>query len=652
MRISHFHIDGFGIFHDVSVKNLPAGFVLFSGDNEAGKSTFLSFLRDILFGFRDKRSKENDYPPLAGGRHGGRVTIISERLGEVIIERWPGKRGGSVTVSYADGRKGTDEALRQFLGGTSRELFRNVYAFSLSELQTIETLGDDMVKSVLYGASAGAGMLALPVAQGHIQRKLEELFKPGGRNPRINKKLGDLDEVRSKLHEARSGIDQYDAACLELRKKEEELQKLNSEVSSINRAKNRIETYLKLWEDWVLLREIETRLTELPLIITSFPENGVERLDRCLEKREREEQLLAEIKLERDDLRVQMDGLFVDDAILKASASIRTLLEKKGGYVAATETLPAIRQKFESKKEEVLAILAGFGKEWTEAKVAGIDRSLFTREAILKQQEHLNHLGSIRDRAQDLVTSKQQEDETAQRAEEEAQRNLERYRNVVMEADDETLLALQQGRDQFASVVKDLPQRSREHHEARRQLDEAVKEIDPDWSETDIVCFDCSIPAQEKVEQYESRLTGAGRDVAQIQTKLESAQTDFKNVEEQYNSKVRELGKMPPSPADGRDELTVRKSSLRALRDYLLERESLAEEIRHQEERLSDKQQEVTRHGQVSRGVSTDVFRWASVGTVLLGLIVSGVLTFLSSPVSQNPDPMGHSGCQQPIPLG
>ena len=47
MRISHFHIDGFGIFHDVSVKNLPAGFVLFSGDNEAGKSTFLSFLRDI-----------------------------------------------------------------------------------------------------------------------------------------------------------------------------------------------------------------------------------------------------------------------------------------------------------------------------------------------------------------------------------------------------------------------------------------------------------------------------------------------------------------------------------------------------------------------------------------------------------------------------
>lgn len=631
MRISHFHIDGFGIFHDVSVKSLPSGFVLFSGDNEAGKSTCLSFLRDILFGFRDKRSKENDYPPLAGGRHGGYVSIISDRLGEVVIERWPGKSGGSVTVSYADGKKGTDETLRQLLGGTSRELFRNIYAFSLSELQTIETLGDDMVKSVLYGASAGAGMLALPAAQGHIQRKLEELFKPGGRNPRINKKLADLDEVRLKLREARSGIDQYDAACLELRKKEEELQKLNSEVGSINRAKNRIETYLKLWEDWVLLREIEKRLTELPLIITSFPENAVERLDRCLEKREREEQLLAEIKLERDDLMAQMDGLFVDEAILKASPPIRTLLDKKGGCVAATETLPAIRQKFEYKREEVLAILAGLGKEWTEAKVVGIDRSLFTREAILKQQEHLNRLGSVRDQAEGLVASKQQEDETAQRAEEEAQGNLERYRNVVMEADDETILALQQGRDQFASVVKDLPQRSTEHHEARRQLDEAVKEIDPDWNETDIVRFDCSIPAQEKVEQYESRLTGAGRDAAQIQTKLESAQTDFKNVEEQYNIKVRELGKMAPSPADGRDELTVRQSSLRALRGYLLEHESLAAEIRHQEERLSDKQQEMIRQGKVSRGVSTDIFRWASVGTLMLGLIVSGVLTFLGS---------------------
>ena len=48
MRISDIFVDGFGIFHNLSVENLPPGFILFSGDNEAGKSTCLWFIRDML----------------------------------------------------------------------------------------------------------------------------------------------------------------------------------------------------------------------------------------------------------------------------------------------------------------------------------------------------------------------------------------------------------------------------------------------------------------------------------------------------------------------------------------------------------------------------------------------------------------------------
>ena len=68
MRISSLFVDGFGMFHNLSLEDLPGGFILFSGDNEAGKSTCLWFIRDMLFGFRDRRSKDNEYPPLAGRR--------------------------------------------------------------------------------------------------------------------------------------------------------------------------------------------------------------------------------------------------------------------------------------------------------------------------------------------------------------------------------------------------------------------------------------------------------------------------------------------------------------------------------------------------------------------------------------------------------
>ena len=99
MRISSLFVDGFGMFHNLSLEDLPGGFILFSGDNEAGKSTCLGFIRDMLFGFRDRRSKDNEYPPLAGGALGGRIAFVSERFGEILLERKAGKKGGLVSVS-------------------------------------------------------------------------------------------------------------------------------------------------------------------------------------------------------------------------------------------------------------------------------------------------------------------------------------------------------------------------------------------------------------------------------------------------------------------------------------------------------------------------------------------------------------------------
>ena len=90
---------------NLSVEDLPPGFILFSGDNEAGKSTCLWFIRDMLFGFRDKRSKDNEYPPLSGGAQGGRLAFVSRRFGEISLERKAGKKGGLVSVTHPDGRR-------------------------------------------------------------------------------------------------------------------------------------------------------------------------------------------------------------------------------------------------------------------------------------------------------------------------------------------------------------------------------------------------------------------------------------------------------------------------------------------------------------------------------------------------------------------
>ena len=54
------------------------GFNLFFGPNEAGKTTMMSFLRTIFFGFPGKKNASDRYEPLAGGLHGGRLELESE----------------------------------------------------------------------------------------------------------------------------------------------------------------------------------------------------------------------------------------------------------------------------------------------------------------------------------------------------------------------------------------------------------------------------------------------------------------------------------------------------------------------------------------------------------------------------------------------
>src|SRR5437868_1059232 len=89
MKIENIHIDGFGVWNDRSWETLEPGLNVFHGPNETGKSTFMAFVRSILFGF-DRRGSVKRYEPLNGGVHGGWIDL---NLGarKIRIERKPGR---------------------------------------------------------------------------------------------------------------------------------------------------------------------------------------------------------------------------------------------------------------------------------------------------------------------------------------------------------------------------------------------------------------------------------------------------------------------------------------------------------------------------------------------------------------------------------
>ncbi len=67
MRIRQLHVDGFGIWTDLELDRLAQPLVVFYGENEAGKTTLMQFVRAMLYGFSPERRKRY-LPPVHGGR--------------------------------------------------------------------------------------------------------------------------------------------------------------------------------------------------------------------------------------------------------------------------------------------------------------------------------------------------------------------------------------------------------------------------------------------------------------------------------------------------------------------------------------------------------------------------------------------------------
>ncbi len=621
MRISDMYVDGFGIFHNLSVEDLPPGFILFSGENEAGKSTCLWFIRDMLFGFRDKRSKDNEYPPLAGGTQGGRIRFASRRFGEITLERRAGKKGGLVSVTLPDGRKAGEEALHELLGGTTRELYRNVYAFSLSELQSMETLDNDAVKAALYGAGTGTGVRALSTAMTTIGKRLDELFKPGGRSPELNRRLRELEDIRVKLRDSRQELKRYDEAFQGLGRTAKAMEEHRAEIRALNREKERVDTCLKAWDDAMLLGNLMRELADLPLTIETFPAKGVDRLDRLEEQIEAKEALCATLRDENDEAAREMDTLHADERLLEKSEPVRELIAGKATYVADSAAVYALRQQIAAVDKSIGTALSELGRDWTEEKVLSLDRSLFVREEIERRRQTLEDLRAGRVNAENGFAARKEAYDAALGDRQEAERELERTPAEEREADEETIAQLQKGRDQFASIVADLPRVRKEHDQERERLKDAIREISADWSEEEIASFDCSIAAREKVQTFERTCADVEAEVRKAQSWIDAASRELEDAREMVDRNAREIGRMEPV-ALTREELAARKASLRALRALVGTREKLSLTIDYEKQRLDEKEEEKRQFRAGLRTPPGKTAHFAPFAAILLGAVV------------------------------
>ena len=375
MRLNELHVDGFGHFRDHVVGPLDSNVTVLHGPNEAGKSTLLAFIRTILFGFPLRR-RDDHYPPLAGGRHGGRITLIDDDGESYTLERIAGPRGGRPVLRTESGEQA---ALERLTGHASPDLFSNVFAFSLEEIQSEELMSDSEVSGRLY--SVGMGASGLPEFSRSLSDRRSGLYRPRGSTQKIPGLLDELTEIDGRLRVIQGNADEYSRLTARQEVILLELDEAGDEISRLNIRLSEMGKMLDGWDDWVVLEGLEARLREIPEI-ERFPESPIERLEAIEERVRQATEDRDEAARELRRISEAAEAAILGEKLLDDLDRIEAVRRSRGRFDDSLRDLPERRAELGAQETDIASQLRDLGQGWDESRLDGFDTSMVFRQEV------------------------------------------------------------------------------------------------------------------------------------------------------------------------------------------------------------------------------------------------------------------------------
>lgn len=355
MRIDRLELKKYGPFTGTTLDLARGaeGLHVVHGPNEAGKSSTLRALGAFLFGI-PQRSEDSFLHPYDKLRIGA---TLRRRSGETltVIRRKANKdslRDADDIGVVPAGR------LAEFWGGVGRELFDTMFAIghaALREGGRAITEGSGELGEVLF--AAGAGIRHLRDAGRELEGRMEEIFKPRGETPRLNKQLIELQRLRQVIREARLPPETWTALHAQWEANAARLGDLEAECETVRRQIARGERQASalplLSERKELLRQLESIAHPAPLA-ADFTTRREEAATQYALARVQEE----EAALERDRLERQLKELWVPAGLAADDSAARELAEQLGSQRKAQMDVGGLVAERDHLEREARALLA------------------------------------------------------------------------------------------------------------------------------------------------------------------------------------------------------------------------------------------------------------------------------------------------------
>ncbi|NBI31179.1 AAA family ATPase [Chengkuizengella marina] len=378
MRINQLQMDGFGIFNQRHFEfNQPV--TLFYGPNEAGKSTTMGFIRNMLFGFPTRVHLQQRYEPVTGGLHGGHIQLEDDSGENIRIERFHGKKD---TIYTSHGTILTEQEMQQRLGGISKQLFLDLFAFSLSELQEMSTLQSEEMSSYLFHSGMGIHANRIMEAEKKLIGVMDSLFKPRGKNQLIIQQLKSLETIDHKLRENRGDIEKYNAYQQTLIQIHDEIQSVELFIKETQDQLKWLNICLKVRELWIREQEIIEELDRLPKF-QHFPVDAKIRYEKLVEVQENLKRDLNRLLSKKRNLHEEIQKLNPNKVLINSLPQLDLLNEQLGTYENDKSLTYELKIENEQLNERLHNSLRNINESWTANQLRSFSTSVAVREKVL-----------------------------------------------------------------------------------------------------------------------------------------------------------------------------------------------------------------------------------------------------------------------------
>ena len=404
MQLREIHIDGFGIFADARVRGLAPGLNVLYGQNEFGKTTLLEFIRRVLFGFPSRATSANPFPPLRGGKYGGRLVcrMRDPSAPELTISRTSGKGGGPLTVHAANGVEMSESEFSASLGHVSDELYRNVFAISLQELQAAKQLQGEELRSRIYGAGLGLGEVSITDLKRFFAESAERLYKPRGSTQHMNVRASALVDVERRIRETARLLGQYDAKKEEFDRYAEDEARLRKIQSSLQAEQRSLERQSSLYGTFVGLRAAEDELKPLARL-PDIPDVSLDELRKRQQSIVSLEGKLQETRDRRAGRQSELDHLAFDRALLEHESDIKSLSRSLTQYRDAQRDLPIRVREQDMAREQASHAIRELGEDWNEGRVRSFALTTEQRDTLRRTEDNLHGCEKAAEKAADRL---------------------------------------------------------------------------------------------------------------------------------------------------------------------------------------------------------------------------------------------------------